>query len=71
MYLDVNTKRAAYEKPDPVRDIVRLQPAQLASLEKLLPKAMPNGDASPQYVGYLLGIQHALTVLRQGWSVDA
>jgi hypothetical protein len=38
-------------------------------LEKSLPQPACSTDATPQQVGYLLGIQHVLRVLRQGWIV--
>lgn len=51
--------------------IVRLSLEQYQELEKNLPTSQPSQDASPQHVGFLLGVQHALKVLRAGWVVGA
>ena len=50
-------------------EIVRLNPDMYDKLEKSLPQPACSTDATPQQVGYLLGIQHVLRVLRQGWIV--
>lgn len=53
----------------PTEHVVRLDATTYRELEKLLPTSKPGTDSSPQHVGFLLGVQHTLSVLRQGFVV--
>lgn len=46
-----------------------LSAAQLRELRRRLPKPQPRAEATPQEVGFLLGIQAALLSLEEGFVV--
>jgi len=53
-----------------MNDLYRLSTSVYESLERQLPKPMVSKDTTEQQVGYLLGIQHVLGILRQGFTIN-
>lgn len=52
-------------------DLFRLTPEVYKSLEDQLPKPIVNNQTSEHQLGYLLGIQYVLTVLREGFTIES
>lgn len=48
----------------------RLTPEVYEKLEGQLPKPIVTGQTTEHQVGYLLGIQYVLSVLREGFTID-
>lgn len=48
----------------------RLTPEVYKSLEDQLPKPIVNSQTSEQMIGYMLGIQYVLSVLREGFTIE-
>ena len=48
----------------------RLTPEVYEKLEEMLPKPMVNKQTSEQEVGYLLGIQYVLSILRKDFTIE-
>lgn len=49
----------------------RLTPEVYETLEDKLPKPIINAQTTEHQVGYLLGIQHVLQVLRKGFTIGS
>jgi hypothetical protein len=49
----------------------RLTPEVYEKLEDMLPKPIVNAQTNEHQVGYLLGIQHVLSVLRKGFTIGS
>jgi hypothetical protein len=47
-----------------------LSPGQYKQLVSKLPRPIPKDGATPQEVGYLLGIQHALAIIQEGFTAQ-
>jgi hypothetical protein len=47
-----------------------LSPGQYKQLVSKLPRPIPKEGATPQEVGYLLGIQHALAIIQEGFTAQ-
>lgn len=50
-------------------ELYRFNPESIRQLEKQLPMVTVNGTTTEVQAGYLLGIQHVLSILRQGFTV--
>lgn len=50
-------------------NLYRLTPEVYDKLEASLPKPIVNAQTTDHQVGYLLGIQYVLSVLREGFTV--
>lgn len=50
-------------------EIVVLNKEQYKKLEQQLPAPTPSGSTTEVQAGFLLGIQHVLKQLREGWVV--
>jgi hypothetical protein len=64
----ITQKRKAVADPNP-KAIVRLNTEVYKSLEKQLPPCVVTERTTEHYAGYLLGIQHVLKLLREGYTV--
>jgi len=53
-----------------MNDLYRLTQSVYESLEKQLPKPVVSKDTTEHQIGYLLGIQHVLGLLRQGFTIN-
>lgn len=52
-----------------VKEVVRLDYKQYQVLENTLSRTVPRAGDSPTEYGYMLGIQHALQVIRNGFTI--
>lgn len=64
----MSTKPAPTEQT--VSTVIKLSSSQLTALERKLPAPDVSSTTSPQEVGYKLGIQKVLQVLRDGFSYN-
>lgn len=52
-------------------NMYRLTPEIYKKLEDQLPKPIVNAQTTEHMVGYMLGIQYVLAVLREGFTIDS
>lgn len=52
-------------------DMFRLTPEVYEKLEQQLPKPMVTANTTEHMIGYLLGIQFVLSVLREGFTIGS
>ena len=56
---------------DKPTELVRLHYREYEKLEQMMPKPIISDKDTELKAGYLLGIQHVLKVLRDGWKTGA
>lgn len=59
-----------YEIYPPAKTVYRLERGQYNELVKKLPLPVPSDNTTDIQAGYLLGVQHVLAKLREGFTVD-
>lgn len=58
-----------YKEVEVTTEVAVLTQVQYDKLQAVLPKPVVSGSTTDTQAAYLLGIQHALDVLRSGWVV--
>jgi hypothetical protein len=67
--MNQQTKRPPAESAGPVKSIYRFDEQSLRQLRNKLPKPGVTAETSPLQAGFLLGVQHVLQMLQDGYTV--